>query len=237
MAKFKSSGRRYRMIACVSAASLMLTSCAGSMASNEPLTPAQQQLKEANHRFNQTITEGAVVGALIGGVLGAALGGRSALKMAAIGASAGAALGGAAGYAVARKNLAQAHTEEDLKKAIGEANQDAVAYERSAAASEQITADAKTKLAELNAQYRQKTITAAQYQRSLFSYHESAEIMKKQLGQMDTETTSLRADAATVSSGDAQIMIASAHQIEDAQAKERQSLKALEDVLSAVPAG
>jgi chromosome segregation ATPase len=207
------------------------------MAATEPLTPAQQQLKDANHRFNQTVGEGALVGALIGGVLGAALGGRSALQMAALGASAGALIGGAAGYGVASKNLAQAHTEENLKKAIAEANQDALAYQRSATASEQIAADAQSKIALLDQQYKQKTISAAQYQRSLQSYRESADIMRKQLTQMDQETASLRADATTVSPADAKIMIASAHDIEAARTQERQNLKALEDVLSAVPAG
>jgi hypothetical protein len=228
---------RYRVIACVSALSLMLTSCAGQMATNEPLTPAQQQLKESNHRFDQTVGEGAVIGAVIGGLLGATLGGRAALQMAAIGAGAGAMLGGAAGYAVASKNLQQARSEENLKKAIGEANQDAVAYQRSAAASAQIAADARAKVALLDGQFKQKTITASQYNQSLASYRESADIMRKQLGQMDKESASLRADATTVPSDNARIMIASAHDIEVAQAQERQSLKALEDILSAVPAG
>lgn len=225
---------RWRVVACVSALSLMLTSCAGQMPGDEPLTPAQQQLKQENQRFTQTVGEGALLGALAGAALGAALGGG---RGAAIGAGAGLLAGTAAGYGVASRNLAQAHSEENLRNAIGAANDDALAYQRSAAASQQIAADARAKTALLAQQVRQKTITIAQYQQSLKSYRESADIMRTQLGQMDKETTSLRADAATVPPSDARIMIDSARQIETAKIQERQNLNNLEDILATVPSG
>jgi hypothetical protein len=228
---------RSHIIVYFCASLLMLTSCAEQFASNEPLTPAQQQLRESNRRFTQTVGEGAILGAVVGGVLGLALGGRNAAQSAALGAGAGALVGGAAGYAVAHNNFEHARTEENLTKSIAEANQDAVAYQHSASASSQIAADARAKVALLNAQYRQKTITASQYRQSLASYHDSADIMQKQLAQMDKESASLRADAATIASNESQIMIASAHRIDEARQKEQRSYQELEGILASAPAG
>jgi len=215
----------------------MLTACAGQVSSNGPLTPAQQQLKDSNQRFNQTLAEGAIIGAVLGGVLGAALGGRNAVAMAALGAGAGAALGGAAGYAVAHNNFEHARTEQNLQKAIAEANQDAAAYEVSADASARIIEEARAKVALLDQQYRQKKITASQYSQNLAGYRESSAIMEKQLGQMNTESATLRADAGTVSSDNSSIMIASAQHIEQARQKEQKSYQELQQILASGPAG
>lgn len=228
---------RYRIVACFCASSLILTACADQGISGQPLTPAQQQLKQANQRFNQTVAEGAIAGAVVGGILGAVLGGRNAAAMAAVGAGAGAVVGGAAGYAVARNNYEHAQTEGNLKKAIGEANDDAAAYQRSADASTQIASDARNQVAMLDAQYQQKSITASQYRQNLASYRESADIMQKQLGQMDKESASLRSDAANVSSSDYHIMIGQADQIDRAKQKEQRSYQELEEVLASGPAG
>ena len=80
---------RCRLVSVLCASSLTLTACAGQVQPSQSLTPAQQQLKDANQRFNQTVGEGAVIGALAGGVLGAVLGGRNKAQMAAIGAGLG----------------------------------------------------------------------------------------------------------------------------------------------------
>jgi uncharacterized membrane protein len=228
---------RYRTIAIICASSVLLTACAAQGIPNEQLTPAQRQLKETNQRFTETVATGAIVGALLGAALGATLGGRNRAAMAALGTGAGAALGGAAGYAVARNNLAHAQTEQNLQKAIAEANQDAVAYQRSAVLSAQIASDAHAKAAELDAQYQQKQITATQYRQSLAGYRESATIMQKQLGQMEKETALLQADGSAVGGGNGQTMVTSAQQIEQARQDEERSYRELEQILASGPAG
>jgi hypothetical protein len=174
---------------------------------------------------------------VVGGLLGAALGGRNAAATAAIGAGAGALLGGAAGYGVARQNLQRAQTEDNLKKAIAEANQDAMAFQRSANASAQIAQDARARATMLQAQYQQKTITAEQYRRSLASYQQSADIMQKQLGQMNQETASLKTDATTLAANDSQTMIAIARQIDEARLREQRSYEDLQAIVASAPAG
>ena len=124
-----------------------------------------------------------------------------------------------------------------MKNAIAAANQDAAAYQSSSYASAQITADARAKVAQLDAQYGQKTITATQYRESLASYHDSADIMRKQLAQMDKEATLLRSDAGTVPPDQGQIMIGSAQQIDNARVEEQRSYQELETILASAPAG
>jgi uncharacterized membrane protein len=226
----------YRMIGCMTAVAMTVSACA--VGPSVPLTPAQQRLYDANRRFAQTVNEGAIIGMIAGAALGAALGGsKSGAQLALVGAAAGGALGSAAGYAVARSNYAHAQTEDNLQKAIAEANEDAAAYQRSAAASEEIAAEARAQVAELNAKYQQKTITAAQLNANIAGYRQSAEIMRKQIGDMDSGKESLRADARTAAGPNAQIMLAKAREIEAARAKESRSLDQLEQLFSSIPAG
>jgi outer membrane lipoprotein SlyB len=203
------------------------------MADDGSLTPAQRQLAESNKRFNQTIGEGAILGILAGAALGAAFGG---VRGAVIGAASGGLVGAGAGYSVARTNLQHASTEANLKKAIFEANADAESYQQSAVASQQIAADARMQIASLDRQYRAKSITAEQYRNSMISYNDSAEIIRKQIGQMDPEIESLRTDAMIMPVG-SDALATSASRIERARILEQKSLKDLESALAAVPAG
>jgi hypothetical protein len=207
-----------------------LSGCA-TQNGGQPLTPAQAQLQQENRRFATTVGEGALVGALGGALIGYLSGGA---KGAAIGAAAGGLVGGATGYAVAHNNLRQAHTESNLQAAIQQANGDAEAYERSAAASAQIAADFRTQAAELNARYKAGTISYAQYQSSVASYRASADTMRKQLASMQSESAGLHSDAGAYGSHD---LSQAATRIDAARQREAASLRALDDALSAVPAG
>ncbi len=228
------AGRKFTSLALASL--LFVTGCAPGMIAAGPMTPAQQQLVESNKRFNQTTAEGAIGGLLLGAAAGALLGGRNPAQSIMIGAAAGAVVGGAAGYLVARNNLKQAHTEDDLKKAIAEAKADADSYSRSAEASRQIANDARARAAVLADQVRSKTITAAQYKQNLIAYQNSADILRKQVAAMGPEIEQLRADAATYPQARAD-MLASANAIAAAQQTEKASLDALDRVLAAEPVG
>jgi outer membrane lipoprotein SlyB len=231
--------RQKRCIALAMACMITLAGCAGQMG-GPPLTPAQQQLKSANARFNQTVTEGALAGALILGLIGAGVGAAAGGgKGAAIGGASGLALGGVigatVGYNVARKNYAQANTETNLKQLIAEANGDAVAYSRSAQASREIAAEARRKIAALDAQYRAKTITAEQYKQSTQSYRESSTIMNAQLASTAQKMAEMRADAQAQSGTDRSSLLNDAAQVDAARRALKESSDSLAATLSMVP--
>ena len=168
---------------------------------------------------------GAVLGAGLGYLNGGA---RGAL----IGAGVGSVAGGAAGYAVAHNNLAHSHTQADLQKAIQEANLDADTYDHSAAASMQIASDLRNQMAQLRQQYNSHTISAAQYQASVATYHDSAETIQKQIARMKTTADGLQADSANYHSSD---LGQAATRIRMASQREQASLQSIQEQLSAVP--
>ncbi|OYV35352.1 MAG: hypothetical protein B7Z80_18660 [Rhodospirillales bacterium 20-64-7] len=131
------------------------------------MTPEQQQLHASNNRFNSTVAEGAAVGAVGGALIGYLSGGT---KGALIGAGAGLATGGAAGYLVAQNNYTQARTEQNYRTAIADAQTQAAAFQKDATLSETVAAQAMSRAAELNAQYRAHTISAEQYRSSIAQY-------------------------------------------------------------------
>ena len=194
----------------------------------QPLTPAQAQLQQENKHFAATVGEGALVGALGGALIGYLAGGN---KGAFIGAAAGGVAGGATGYAVAHNNLSHAHTEANLQNAIQEANGDAGAYERSAAASAQIAADFRAQAAELQSRYKTGAISYAQYQSSIASYRTSADTMRKQLTSMQSESVAWHADAGTYASPD---LNQAALRIDAARQREAELLRSLDEALSEV---
>lgn len=228
-----------RGLALAMACVVTLAGCA-SQVGGPPLSAAQMQLRQANDRFRQTVAEGALAGGALlgiaGGVIGAvACGSRCALLGAASGVAVGAGIGAAMGYNVARKNYAQARTEDNLKKLIAEANQDAGAYHRSADASRDIAAEARTRIAALDAQYRAKTITAEQYKQSVATYRESSDIIKTQLASTNEKMAAMRADAAAQDSADKASLLNDANQVEEARRALKQSSDSLAATLAMVP--
>jgi hypothetical protein len=228
-----------RGIAALMACIMMLAGCAGQLG-GPPLTPAQQQLRSANDRFNLTVGEGAAIGAIALGLVGAGVGAMAGGKQGAlIGLAAGAALGGAVGaavgYNVARKNYAQSRTEDNFKKLIAEANQDADAYHRSAMASRDIAKEARIKIAALDAQYRARTISAEQYRQSALTYKSSSDIMQAQLTSSADKIKEMRSDATNQSGDDRGQLLNDARQVELARRALKESSDSLAATLAMVP--
>jgi hypothetical protein len=218
------TGHAGRTLASLVACCMMLTACGTPLMQGEPLTPAQQQLKDSNARFNQTVFEGAAIGAVALGLVGAGLGAVVAGKQGAIlggaaGVAAGAALGGAIGYRAAQKNYDQAKNEDNLKQLIAAANDDAIASQRSAEASRQVAADARAKIAALNQQYKSAAITLEQYKRTTSTYQESSKYMAEQEKGMRQEALSLRTDAASQAPQDRRAMLESARELDNSAGK------------------
>lgn len=186
---------RSRVAALAVVASLSLSACASQTAYDSSLSPAQNQLRQSNARFNQTIGEGAGAGALVGGLAGLALGGRNRGQAALIGAGAGAALGAGAGYLVARNNLNRSSTEAQFSDAIQQASADADAYRQSAGASRQIADQADADSRRLRGQLQAGQISRAQYQAGLRKYQGDLDIMNQQTQKAQQTSAALRQDS------------------------------------------
>lgn len=205
---------RIRAVSATLAASLMLAGCATQQAAYNPnLSPAENQLRQANSRFNQTVGEGAVTGAVIGGLAGLALGGRNRAGAAALGAGLGGAVGAGAGYMVARNNLSRSSSEAQMNDAIKQAAADAQAYQSSAAAARQIADSAEADVARLRGQYRSRQITQEQYRSSLAHYQGSLDILNQQVTSAQKTATQMRQDGANIGGANGAQLASTANQV------------------------
>lgn len=194
------SALRLRSVAVVASAGILLAGCAAGGGYDPSLSPAQNQLRQSNARFNQTVATGAGAGALLGGVAGLALGGRNRGQAALIGAAAGGALGAGAGYAVASNNLNRASSEAQFRDAIQQASADAEAYRSSALLSQQVADEATAEARKLNGQLRAGQITQAQYRAGLSKYQADNDAMAKQASEARKAAATMR-QSARVASG------------------------------------
>lgn len=193
---------RSRLAVLAVAASLSLSACASQTAYDPGLSPAQNQLRQSNARFNQTIAEGAGAGALIGGLAGLALGGRNRGQAALIGAGAGAALGAGTGYLVARNNLSRSSTETEFRSAIQQAGSEAETYRRSAALSRQVADDADADARRLRGQMQAGQISRDQYRAGLQKYQVDLDSMNKQSQAARETQVNLRQNASVAAGAD-----------------------------------
>ena len=69
----------------------------------------------------------------------------------------------AAGAVVAYANLRQGETEQNLSRAVAQANSDAVAYQQTAFASSQVANEFRSLKSALDARFRRGEINAAQF--------------------------------------------------------------------------
>ncbi len=193
---------RMRALVILVAGALALSGCAANTAYDPGLSPAENQLRQSNARFNTTVAQGAGTGAVLGGLAGLALGGRNRGQAALIGAGAGALLGGGAGYLVARNNLNRASTEAQFNDAIQQASADADAYRNSAVASSQIADQAYADADRLRGQYASRQITKEQYRAGLSKYQSDLEILNSQAADARKTAAALRQDSRVASAGD-----------------------------------
>ncbi len=224
---------RLRAMSAVVACGLALTGCASQPSYDNSLSPAQNQLRQANARFNQTVGEGAVAGAVVGGLAGLAFGGRNRASAAAIGAAGGAALGAGAGYLVARNNLSRSSTEAQYADAIQQASADADAYRSSASASRQIADQATADASRLNAQVRSGQITQAQYRQGIAKYQADNDIISKQVASAQQAAAAMRQDSRQASGSNRGQLMSSAADVE----RSRQELEQSQARLSRALAG
>lgn len=227
---------RLRAVHLAVAAGLLLSGCAGGSAYDTSLSPAQNQLRQANARFNQTVGEGAAAGAVLGGIAGLALGGRNRGQAALIGAAAGGALGAGAGYVVARNNLSRSSSEAQFNDAIQQAAADADAYRTSASASSQIADQATADAARLGSQYRARQITQAQYRAGIAKYQADNDIITKQVSQAQQAASAMRQDSRVASGPNSTRLANTADDVEASRQQLEQSRSRLNRLLAGADA-
>lgn len=225
---------RLRAVSFITVGALLLAGCATQTAYDPRLSPAENQLRQSNARFSQTVGEGAVAGAVLGGIAGLAFGGRNRGQAALIGAAAGGALGAGTGYLVARNNLSRSSTESQLNDAISQAAQDAQAYRTSASASHQIADQATADAARLGAQLRANQIGQAEYRAGLAKYQADLDILNKQATGAQQAAATMRQDSRRVNPGAGGQLAQSASDIESSSRELSQSQARLSRALAGV---
>lgn len=231
--------------AALSAALLLTAACEGgpggagggpfanaSAASVGPLTPQQQALREQSSRWNQTAFTGALVGAAAGAGLGAATGGRNRGEAALAGALLGGVIGLIGGSAVADRNLGFENRELSAGQRVQDARQVAQNLEATAASSEQVAAQNRRRLDDLDRQYRAGRITAAQYNRDAASMRQDAELMRKTAAEAREAREKLLASSRQVPQ-----LLGEEGKIDQAQRRLEASASDLETALRRVPTG
>ncbi len=222
---------RVRVMASIVAMSVVLAGCAGQPAYDSGLSPAQNQLRQSNARFNQTVGEGAVAGAVLGGLAGLAFGGRNRAAAAGIGALAGGALGSGAGYLVARNNLSRSSTEAQYADAIQQAQADAATFRSYADASRQVADQAYAEATRLRSQVRSGQITRGQYDNQISRYKADDEAMRTHIAQAREVSQQMSQNASVATPGNRSQFLrtksdvdASNLQLEQSQARLSQAL-------------
>ena len=210
---------------------VLLLGCAAQ--GNDPnLSPAENQLRRSNQRFDQTVGEGAVAGAVLGGLAGLALGGRNRGQAALIGAGAGGALGAGAGYMVARNNLSRSSTEAQFNQAIGKAAEDADAFRQDAITSQQIAARADSETVGLQRQLQANQITQQQYQTKMTNYRKDIDLMNSQANEARKQASAMRTDSQAASGNDRVRLLNIANSIEASGQQQEAAAAKLSNLLA-----
>lgn len=219
-----------RLMAVVVALPLALSACVGAPAYDPNLTPAQNQLRQANANWNSTVATGALAGAATGALAGAALSGNRG-QGALIGGLIGLAGGLAAGAMVADRNFTFANREASAQNRIENATAVANALEEQSRTAQQVVEQNRRTLADLNRQYRARQISAAEFQAR-------TETMRTDLAAMrqGVENGKQARDQINQVSGDLPALRAQEDRIRPAQRRLEASAAELEEMLRQVPA-
>lgn len=219
-----------RAAAACLAVGMLVAGCA-TPTHDARLTPAQNELRMANARWNNTVATGAAAGAATGALAGAALSGNNRGQGALIGAVVGLGVGLAAGATVANRNYTFANRAASAQSRIESATATANELEAQSRAAQQVVAENRRQLAELDRQYRNRQITAAEFSAR-------AQPMRQDLEQM-REGVRNGAEARqqiNAVSGDLPQLRAQEARIGPAQRRLEGSAAELEEMLRRVPA-
>ena len=140
----------------------------------QPLTPAEQRLREDNQVFNETVLGGIAYNALLGAAIAGAYGllssdgdlGKAAIY-AGIGAGAGGIYGAIDGYRTATKQEAARAQVREIDVMVDKVDAENARIEQSIQTTDIVIAETRAKLTEAQARLRKQEITAAEFERDL----------------------------------------------------------------------
>lgn len=222
----------FRLAALALVLPLMAVSCASVPASDPNLTPAQNQLRQANANWNNTVATGALGGAVLGAGLGAAVAGSGNRDTGAlIGGAGGAVLGALGGLAVANRTYGFASRSASDQDRIANATAVADALEQQSAAARQVVEQNRRILADLDRQFRAQQITADTYRSRAAAIRADVDQMRK--GAANGKEAR---DEINKVSGDLPALRGAEDRIRSAQRRLDASATELDDVLKQVPA-
>ncbi len=183
--------RRIRSATFVLAVALTLSGCASTGSNDlspsgwslpemfggepaQPLTPAEQRLREDNQVFNETVFGGIAYNALLGAAIAGAYGllstngdlGKAAVY-AGVGAGAGGIYGAIDGYRTATKQEAARAQVREIDVMVDKVDAENTRIEQSLKTTDTVIAETKAKLADAQARLRKQEITAAEFESDL----------------------------------------------------------------------
>jgi hypothetical protein len=170
--------RRLRLLAAALVLPVALSACAAQHTYDPRLSPAQNQLREANANWNRTVATGALVGAASGAAIGA-LSSRNSGQGALIGAGVGLLVGGLGAMVVADRNFTFAKREATAQERVTNANAVAADLERRVQLANQVVAQNRATLNQLDRQYQAGQITAAQYRERTATMRDDLEEIRR----------------------------------------------------------
>ena len=226
----RGQGVSMRAAAACLALGMLVAGCA-TPAHDARLTPAQNELRMANARWNNTVATGAAAGAATGALAGAALAGNNRGQGALIGGLVGLGLGLAAGAMVADRNYTFANREASAQSRIESATATANELEAQSRAAQQVVAENRRQLTELDRQFRNRQITAAEYSARAQPMRQDLEQMRE--GARNGAEARQQINAV---SGDLPQLRAQEARIGPAQRQLEGSAAELEEMLRRVPA-
>jgi hypothetical protein len=209
---------------------LGLTACA-TTSNDSSLTPAQNQLRQANRNWYTTVATGVAGGAALGALAGSAMGGRGQRTEAAlIGGLIGAVGAGMAATQVASRNYDFANRELNAQQRLQAANSQVSRLETLANAAESTAAQNRRTLEELDRQYRARQITAA-------DYVQRTQVLRQDLAEMQTAVSNARdmRQQLLTSRGSMPELRAAEERMGPAQRRLEASASELDELLKRVP--
>lgn len=177
---------------------------ASSTATTQPLTSAELDMRQESEVFNETVAggaiTGAVVGALLGGLIAAVGGGRGGDigRGMAIGAAAGGIMGGADGYLTAKANQNGNNRVRMLNSMTRDIAADNARLAKLVATSQEVLKDDEARLAKLNQDYEQNTISLKSAQEEKAKIEANRDVVAKTLANVKDRRDKYQQAAAKV---------------------------------------
>lgn len=197
-----------RIVVPLVTVSLLLSACQTMGADGRPLTPAEQRMREQADTYNQTIFEGALTGCGAGLLAGMLLGattkknkGQNVLAGAAIGCVAGAAIGGGVGAYVADKQEKYATKEQQLDSMIADVRVDNQRLAGLITATEQVIADDKTRMDQIDHDLAAGKITMEQAKQKMAAVDDNRAYLDNTLAELNKRKDTYLAAAQETAAG------------------------------------